>query len=100
MSEEELGSETRRLPGLRPFGPGLPTERLWSHPAIQVSAIDCPTVALSEHATLPHARAVVSTRIAPDDNAADAAQAITQHLQAHNKWGADLRVELLGSAAP
>jgi acetylornithine deacetylase/succinyl-diaminopimelate desuccinylase-like protein len=80
------------LAGGELIGTGTLPERLWHHPAVSVLGIDAPATADASNVLLPRARAKVSLRLAPGDDAARAEQALVEHLQANAPWGADVVV--------
>ncbi len=65
--------ELRETVGLRPdvqfIGEGSLSHRLWARPAITVLGIDAPSVTNSSHKLVPVARASISARLAPGDDA-------------------------------
>ena len=65
------------------LGSGTVPERLWHKPAVAVIGLDAPSTADASNVLLPHARAKVSLRLAPGDDAGSALKALTGHLQAH-----------------
>ena len=54
--------------------------------------IDAPRTDAVSNVLLPRARAVVSLRLAPGDDAAKAQRALAEHLEAHVPWGAQVTV--------
>jgi acetylornithine deacetylase/succinyl-diaminopimelate desuccinylase-like protein len=100
LTEAELRAESGMLDGVRLTGTGTLTERLWAAPAIAVIGIDAPSVAAASNTLIPSARAKVSLRIAPGDDAARAREALAAHLRANAPWGVQVTVEPGGSAAP
>ncbi|MDX6198782.1 MAG: hypothetical protein QOJ79_1933 [Actinomycetota bacterium] len=80
------------LDGAELIATGSLPERLWHHPAVSVLGIDAPSTADASNVLLPRARAKVSLRIAPGDDAARAEHALVEHLQAHAPWGAEVVV--------
>jgi acetylornithine deacetylase/succinyl-diaminopimelate desuccinylase-like protein len=79
-------------PGVELIGNGSLPDRLWHRPAISVLGIDAPAVAAASNVLLPAARAKVSLRLAPGDDATRATAALTEHLQRHAPWGAQVHV--------
>jgi acetylornithine deacetylase/succinyl-diaminopimelate desuccinylase-like protein len=100
LTEAELRAESGMLDGVRLTGTGTLTERIWAAPAIAVIGIDAPSVAAASNTLIPSARAKVSLRIAPGDDAARAREALAAHLRANAPWGVQVTVEPGGSAAP
>jgi acetylornithine deacetylase/succinyl-diaminopimelate desuccinylase-like protein len=86
----------RSAVGLRPggelIGTGSLPERLWYRPAISVLGIDAPSTDEASNVLLPRARAKISLRLAPGDDAARAEEALAEHLLAQAPWGAEVSV--------
>ena len=80
------------LPGVELIGTGSVTERSWLKPAVAVLGIDAPRTDQVANVLLPRARAVVSMRLAPGDDAAKAQRALAEHLESHVPWGAQVTV--------
>jgi acetylornithine deacetylase/succinyl-diaminopimelate desuccinylase-like protein len=80
------------LPGVELIGTGSVSERSWLKPAVAVLGIDAPRTDAVANVLLPRARAVVSMRLAPGDDAAKAQRALAEHLEAHVPWGAHVTV--------
>jgi len=100
LSETRLRNDAGVLDGVHLIGSGGLTDRLWARPAIAVIGIDAPSVEEGANTLVPSARAKVSMRVAPGDDAVRARDALVAHLQAHAPWGAHVTVEPGGSAAP
>ena len=100
LTEEQFRAEAGMLDGVRLTGTGDLTARLWAGPAIAVIGIDAPSVAAASNTLIPVARAKVSMRIAPGDDAAAARDALAAHLTAHAPWGAQVSVQPGALAAP
>jgi cysteinylglycine-S-conjugate dipeptidase len=92
LTEEQFRAEAGMLDGVRLTGTGGLTDRLWAGPAIAVIGIDAPSVAAASNTLVPVARAKVSMRVAPGDDAAAACDALAAHLTAHAPWGAQVSV--------
>jgi acetylornithine deacetylase/succinyl-diaminopimelate desuccinylase-like protein len=67
-------------------------DRLWTRPAISILAIDAPRVADASNTLVPVARAKVSLRLAPGDDANNAMAALRNHLEQNAPWGAQVTV--------
>ncbi|AEA23102.1 Beta-Ala-His dipeptidase [Pseudonocardia dioxanivorans CB1190] len=93
MDEETFRSDVGLLDGVELLGSGSIPDRAWLKPAVAVLGIDAPRVAEASNVLLPRARAMVSLRLAPGDDAATAQQALAEHLRAHVPWGAHVTVE-------
>jgi len=100
LTEEQLRADAGLLDGVDLIGTGGLTARLWTRPAVTVVGIDAPSVAEASNTLVPVARAKVSMRVAPGDDAAAALDALTAHLQSHAPWGAQVTVTPGGTAAP
>jgi acetylornithine deacetylase/succinyl-diaminopimelate desuccinylase-like protein len=61
-------------------------------PAAAVLAIDAPAIDQASNILIPHARAMVSVRLAPGDDAQSAMKAVVSHLESHAPWGAHVEV--------
>jgi acetylornithine deacetylase/succinyl-diaminopimelate desuccinylase-like protein len=64
------------------------TSRLWTGPAISVIGIDAPAVDSASMMLVPRARARLTLRVGPADDAAAAGAALVAHLESHAPWGA------------
>jgi acetylornithine deacetylase/succinyl-diaminopimelate desuccinylase-like protein len=100
LTEERLRADAGLLDGVALIGSGDLTERLWAHPAIAVIGIDAPPVDRAANTLVPAARAKVSLRVAPGDDAVRARAALASHLGAHAPWGVQVTVQPGASVAP
>jgi cysteinylglycine-S-conjugate dipeptidase len=98
--EARFRAEAALADGVGPIGSGPLVERLWTRPAVAVLAVDAPAVAEASNTLLPSARAKVSLRVAPGDDAERALDALTRHLQTHAPWGAQVEVHHGETAQP
>ncbi|TDO50785.1 acetylornithine deacetylase/succinyl-diaminopimelate desuccinylase-like protein [Kribbella sp. VKM Ac-2527] len=90
--EDRFREESGLLDSVRLIGSGSLVDRLWTRPAIAVLAIDAPRVADASNTLVPVARAKVSLRVAPGDDAVKAMQALRNHLEQNAPWGAQVTV--------
>ncbi|MDX2969144.1 dipeptidase [Kribbella solani] len=90
--EDRLRAESSVLDSVRLTGSGSLVDRLWTRPAIAVIGIDAPSVAEASNTLVPVARAKVSLRVAPGDDAVKASAALKQHLEERAPWGARVTV--------
>ncbi|WP_432944553.1 dipeptidase [Kribbella sp. CA-253562] len=90
--EDRFRAESSVLDQVRLIGSGSLVDRLWTRPAIAVLAIDAPRVADASNTLVPVARAKVSLRVAPGDDATKAMQALRNHLEQNAPWGAQVTV--------
>jgi cysteinylglycine-S-conjugate dipeptidase len=98
--ETRFRAEAGLAEGVGMTGSGSLVERLWTRPAMAVLAVDAPAVAEASNTLLPLARAKVSLRVAPGDDAERALDALTRHLQTHAPWGAQVEVRHGDTAQP
>ncbi|MEU6698160.1 dipeptidase [Pseudonocardia sp. NPDC046786] len=80
------------LDGVELIGSGSIPERVNVKPAVAVLGIDAPRVAEASNVLLPRARAMVSMRLAPGEDAAQAQRALAEHLERNVPWGAHVTV--------
>jgi acetylornithine deacetylase/succinyl-diaminopimelate desuccinylase-like protein len=90
--EERFRAESSVLDSVKLIGSGSLVDRLWTRPAIAVLAIDAPRVADASNTLVPVARAKVSLRVAPGDDAVKAMEALRNHLEQNAPWGAQVVV--------
>jgi acetylornithine deacetylase/succinyl-diaminopimelate desuccinylase-like protein len=100
LTEAQLRADAGLLDGVDLIGTGGLTDRLWTAPSITVIGLDAPAVAAASNTLLPVARAKVSLRVAPGDDADRACAALEAHLRAHAPWGARVTLSSGGTAAP
>ncbi len=98
--ESTAVAESGKLDGVALIGSGPLAARTWSKPAISVIGLDTTSIANSSNTLIPSARARISVRIAPGDDAENAWQAIKAHLESHIEWGAELSVRNTERANP
>jgi acetylornithine deacetylase/succinyl-diaminopimelate desuccinylase-like protein len=80
------------LDSVRLTGSGSLVDRLWTRPSVAVLGIDAPSVAEASNTLVPVARAKISLRVAPGDDAIKASAALKDHLEANAPWGAQVTV--------
>src|SRR2546422_3769848 len=90
LTEEELREQVGMRPGVRLIGEGGITDRMWMKPAVSILGIDAPSLTESTNQLVPFARARVSMRIPPGQNADAAMKALAEHLRSHVPWGAEV----------
>ena len=95
-----LRAETGILDGVDWIGSGSFVERIWYKPAVSVVALDATPVDKASNTLIPAARAKISLRVAPGDDAAKALAALITHLEDHAPWGAQVTVTGEGAAEP
>jgi acetylornithine deacetylase/succinyl-diaminopimelate desuccinylase-like protein len=92
LEEPDLRQRAGLRPGVQFIGEGSLSQRIWAQPAISVLAIDAPPVADAAHTLVPWARATISVRLAPGDDAQRAFLALEEHLYRNRPWNAELTV--------
>jgi acetylornithine deacetylase/succinyl-diaminopimelate desuccinylase-like protein len=90
--EERVRAEAGVRDGVELFGSGSMVERLWTKPAIAVIGFDATRTVDASNTLIPTARAKVSLRVAPGDDARRAMDRLVEHLEKHVPWGAHLTV--------
>src|SRR6266511_1923785 len=85
--EERFRAEAGLLDGVQLLGTGSLAGRIWAKPAASVLAIDATRVADASNTLAASARAKVSVRLAPGDDAPRAMRALARHLREHAPWG-------------
>ncbi|MFG3496358.1 dipeptidase [Streptomyces sp. NPDC047928] len=98
--EEDFRRDAKVLDGVGLIGGGSIADRLWARPAVTVMGIDCPPVVGATPSLQATARAQISLRVPPGQDAAEATKLLTEHLRAHTPWGARLTVEQVGQGQP
>jgi acetylornithine deacetylase/succinyl-diaminopimelate desuccinylase-like protein len=93
LTEETLRGDAGMLDGVELIGTGSLTSRLWASPALAVIGIDAPAVDDAPMALVPSARAELTLRIGPLDDAQDARTALVDHLKSNAPWGARVTVK-------
>jgi acetylornithine deacetylase/succinyl-diaminopimelate desuccinylase-like protein len=98
--EEQFRKDAKVLDGVRLIGSGSVADRIWARPAVTVLGIDCPPVVGATPSVQASASALVSLRVPPGMDAAEATKLLQAHLQAHTPWGARVRTEQIGQGQP
>lgn len=97
---ERFRAEAGVLDGVPLIGTGDIAERIWAKPAVTVLAIDAPSVADASNTLAPTARAKVSLRLAPGDDAPRAQAMLARHLHERAPWGAHVAIVETDLAQP
>ena len=98
--EEQFRQDARVLDGVELIGSGTVADRIWARPAVTVLGIDCPPVIGATPSVQASARALVSLRVPPGVDAAEATKLLQAHLETHTPWGARVRTEQVGQGQP
>ncbi|RPK68425.1 putative succinyl-diaminopimelate desuccinylase [Streptomyces sp. ADI96-02] len=98
--EAEFRKDAKVLDGVELIGAGTVADRIWARPAVTVIGIDCPPVVGATPSLQASARAQVSLRVPPGQDAAEATKLLTAHLTSRAPWGARVSVEQVGQGQP
>ncbi|MFJ6789594.1 dipeptidase [Streptomyces angustmyceticus] len=99
-AEEDFRKDAKVLDGVGLVGNGTVADRIWARPAATVLGIDCPPVVGATPSVQAGARALVSLRVPPGTDAAEATKLLTAHLENAAPWGARVTVEQIGQGQP
>jgi acetylornithine deacetylase/succinyl-diaminopimelate desuccinylase-like protein len=86
LAREIIGA----VEGVEEIGSGSIPSRLWTRTSVSVLAIDAPPVSEAINQLVPSAKAKVSMRIAPGQDAGDALDKLKAHLRANAPWGSSI----------
>src|SRR5205823_13764170 len=100
LTEAELRKQVGMRPGAKLIGDGGITDRMWMKPSISILGIDAPRLTESTNQLGPSAKARVSMRIPPGQDADAALKALAEHLRTHVPWGAEVPITPRGSGKP
>ncbi|MEU0951100.1 dipeptidase [Streptomyces niveus] len=98
--EADFRKDAKVLDGVGLIGRGTVADRVWARPAVTVIGIDCPPVVGATPSVQASARAQISLRVPPGQDAVEATKLLTAHLEAHTPWGARVAVEQVGQGQP
>jgi acetylornithine deacetylase/succinyl-diaminopimelate desuccinylase-like protein len=99
-TEEQFRADAKVLEGVELIGDGSVADRIWARPAVTVLGIDCPPVVGATPSVQAGARALISLRVPPGVDAAEATKLLEAHVRAHTPWGARVTVEQVGQGQP
>ncbi len=91
--EEDFRNEAGAVAGLQTIGTGSIADRVWAGPAVAVLGIDAPAIHGSSNQVVPVARARVSLRLAPGDDAVAASDKLIAFLESAAPWGVEVTIE-------
>ncbi|GGN50030.1 dipeptidase [Streptomyces albiflavescens] len=94
--EEAFRADAKVLDGVELIGSGTVADRVWARPAVTVLGIDCPPVVGATPSVQAGARALISLRVPPGMDAAEATKLLQAHVQTHTPWGARVSTEQIG----
>nr|WP_119612296.1 dipeptidase [Streptomyces acidiscabies] len=98
--EGQFRQDAKVLDGVGLIGTGTVADRIWARPAVTVLGIDSPPVVGATPSVQAHARALVSLRVPPGTDAAEATKLLRAHLEAHTPWHARVEIEQVGQGQP
>ncbi|WHT22100.1 dipeptidase [Crossiella sp. CA-258035] len=98
--EDRFRQEAGLLDGVRLIGSGTITDRIWAKTAISILGIDAPRTSEAAYALQPTAKAKISARVGPGEDARSVYAAIRAHLEEHVPWGAHVEVTLESCGQP
>jgi acetylornithine deacetylase/succinyl-diaminopimelate desuccinylase-like protein len=99
-TEEQFRADAKVLDGVGLIGDGSVADRVWARPAVTVLGIDCPPVVGATPSVQSSAGALVSLRVPPGTDAAQATKLLQAHIEAHTPWGARVTTEQIGQGQP
>lgn len=94
--EDTFRKDAKVLDGVGLVGKGTVADRIWARPAVTVIGIDCPPVVGATPSVQAAARALISLRVPPGVDAAEATKLLQAHLESHTPWGARVTTEQVG----
>ncbi|MFI5804772.1 dipeptidase [Streptomyces sp. NPDC051561] len=97
---DEFRADAKVRDGVELIGTGTVADRIWARPAVTVVGIDCPPVVGATPSLQASARAQISLRVPPGQDATRATELLTAHLHAHAPWGVKVTVEQVGQGQP
>ena len=97
---DDLAEQMLPVEGLELIGSGSLAGRLWQRPSISVLAVDAVPISEAINQLVPEARAKISMRIPPGQDAAEAAAALERHILASAPWGVSVTFDDGSSGEP
>ncbi|MEU4167319.1 dipeptidase [Streptomyces sp. NPDC026665] len=94
--EQAFREDAKVLDGVELIGSGTVADRVWARPAVTVLGIDCPPVVGATPSVQASARALISLRVPPGVDAAEATKLLEAHIEAHTPWGGRVSTERIG----
>ncbi|MFP1624669.1 dipeptidase [Streptomyces sp. 5K101] len=98
--EVEFRKDAKVLDGVGLPGNGTVADRIWARPAVTVIGIDCHPVAGATPSIPASARAQISLRVPPGQDAAEATKLLFAHIEKHTPWNARVTLEQVGQGQP
>ena len=92
LEKDTFLEEVGLLPGVDLIGDGTIAEHLFTRPSLSVIALEAPAFAGAANVVVARARARISARLAPAQDAGGAQTALVKHLESVAPWNVKLRV--------
>ncbi|MEU6945638.1 dipeptidase [Streptomyces sp. NPDC046316] len=94
--EEDFRTDAKVLTGVGLPGNGTVADRIWARPAVTVIGIDCHPVAGATPSIPSTARAQISLRVPPGQDASEATKLLYAHIEKRVPWNARVSFEQVG----
>lgn len=94
--EDDFRADAKVLAGVGLPGNGTVADRLWARPAVTVIGIDCHPVAGATPSIPSTARAQISLRVPPGQDATEATKLLYAHIEKRVPWNARVSFEQVG----
>ncbi|MEU4269221.1 dipeptidase [Streptomyces sp. NPDC026092] len=94
--DDDFRADAKVLAGVGLPGNGTVADRLWARPAVTVIGIDCHPVAGATPSIPSTARAQISLRVPPGQDAAEATKLLYAHIEKRVPWNARVSFEQVG----
>ncbi|GAA3398477.1 dipeptidase [Streptomyces roseoviridis] len=94
--EADFRRDAKVLDGVELPGNGTVADRVWARPAVTVIGIDAHPVAGATPSIPATARAQISLRVPPGQDAAKATELLYAHIEKHTPWNARVSLEQVG----
>ncbi|MFD9032314.1 dipeptidase [Streptomyces sp. NPDC059567] len=94
--EDDFRADAKVLAGVALPGNGTVADRLWARPAVTVIGIDCHPVAGATPSIPSTARAQISLRVPPGQDASKATKLLYAHIEKRVPWNARVSFEQVG----
>ncbi|MFF5766175.1 dipeptidase [Streptomyces tanashiensis] len=98
--EEDFRQDAKVLAGVSLPGAGTVADRIWARPSVTVIGIDCHPVAGATPSVPKSARAQISLRVPPGEDAAEVTKLLFAHIEKHTPWDARVSLEQVGQGQP
>ncbi|MER7954602.1 dipeptidase [Streptomyces sp. NPDC096030] len=94
--DDDFRADAKVLAGVGLPGNGTVADRIWARPAVTVIGIDCHPVAGATPSIPSTARAQISLRVPPGQDAAEATKLLYAHIEKRVPWNARVSFEQVG----